>query len=940
MKKHSYIFLTMATLLCGCASDDYVGMDLPKDGEVAITFSSSEGAVTRADKTGADAAADLNNNFIVFGTKTVDGNRQTVFDHYSVNYKDGSALSTLSNYAGWEYVGQARPTTLDGTLTASTQTIKYWDFAASQYDFVAFSRGKGVPVGTGSGSSATYAKFSVVNPDNIGTDASATDLPPIYTVKGTNSEISSAYFSDLVTVENSSFATKPVTPRFRHFGAKVRVGLYETIPGYSVKDVKFYDSDDALASKLQSTTLFASSDIFPQLGSSGELRIAYTDAKQMVMKYVGESTNPAPLSYMGFGNLEYNADAANKESEANTVKYLGRTSDEATYAGGTTPADAYLTILPQAYQNVLPLNLKCDYTLVPTDGAGERIYVHGATAQVPAAYTQWQSNHAYTYLFKISDQTNGKPNPDADPVGLYPLSFDAVVVGDGDVQETVTTLNEKYPITTYQKGTPILDNTESGSENLYNSGNIYVVVGNGETLVTSGANQNVFLYEVALTPASGQTAVLSEENVADCLGGTATTTDTKTGANLTLTPISDKLTAKTTIVADDSPYGTAINVKCAVFNANKNKKYAIQYRYKENETDADYKYTYKVLSTGEQALLYYINYTAKSDDIWETTYGGLDKTLSWDLDTWKGQFDTKYEKNNITAENINEMFGPNVHLVKDKCEFDPITGQGRLAFDAPVTKIQYAFYYCNNLISIVIPETVTEIGMDAFSHCYSLISMTLPYGVTKIKEFAFDDCSNLKLLNCPSTLQDIGANAFQYCGFETIKLNEGLKSIGSSAFTHTYISEIEIPSTVETIDANAFDSSYRLEKVILPKRVGNIGASAFASIASLKTVVCNDKSSLPDDFNATIGNNAFSASSAYALESVEIPENVNVINETAFNGQYSLVSLKCYPTVPPTLSSAFTSINALDVKVPKDTYDSYQSVWDGKLPSGSTITEW
>ena len=65
---------------------------------------------------------------------------------------------------------------------------------------------------------------------------------------------------------------------------------------------------------------------------------------------------------------------------------------------------------------------------------------------IPAVYTRWKPGYAYTYLFKITDQTNGhtgvydptKPDDDpvnSDPAGLYPISFDAVVV---DTENVVT----------------------------------------------------------------------------------------------------------------------------------------------------------------------------------------------------------------------------------------------------------------------------------------------------------------------------------------------------------------------------------------------------------------------------------------------------------------------------------------------------------------------
>ena len=98
------------------------------------------------------------------------------------------------------------------------------------------------------------------------------------------------------------------------------------------------------------------------------------------------------------------------------------------------------------------LELRIDYTLVSIDGSDEEIKVHGAKAFVPSTYTKWLPNYAYTYVFKISDNTNGVTNPsDLTHEGLYPITFDAVVVdSEENTQSTITTVTLPS-VTTYQK---------------------------------------------------------------------------------------------------------------------------------------------------------------------------------------------------------------------------------------------------------------------------------------------------------------------------------------------------------------------------------------------------------------------------------------------------------------------------------------------------------
>ena len=123
----------------------------------------------------------------------------------------------------------------------------------------------------------------------------------------------------------------------------------------------------------------------------------------------------------------------------------------------------YFTILPTPSETeASPILIKCDYTLNSDDLSGETIKVTGATAAIPAAYSKWEPNTRYTYLFKISDKTNGTTgdpnNPKDDPAGLYPITFDAVVTEMTDKTQGTTTTVATPSITTYQAGS-VTDNT-------------------------------------------------------------------------------------------------------------------------------------------------------------------------------------------------------------------------------------------------------------------------------------------------------------------------------------------------------------------------------------------------------------------------------------------------------------------------------------------------
>ena len=98
--------------------------------------------------------------------------------------------------------------------------------------------------------------------------------------------------------------------------------------------------------------------------------------------------------------------------------------------------------------------MKVDYTRISTDGSGETITVTGATVKVPKKYTNWQPNFHYTYIFKITDSTNGSTGGTGTPSGLTPIVFDAIVSEElGGTQTTVTEFKEDGIGTTTKENT-------------------------------------------------------------------------------------------------------------------------------------------------------------------------------------------------------------------------------------------------------------------------------------------------------------------------------------------------------------------------------------------------------------------------------------------------------------------------------------------------------
>lgn len=501
-----FIAAASTLALASCSSDDFLGEIQGNEQNAAtsaINFGGDTGKITRATESGVTAAGLLDNNFVVVGfkgNKTDAANNETyAFDHYNVNFKDGSAFSTESNRAGWEYVNQkmdVKGVTPAGPLAqnASQQTIKYWDHSCASYDFIAFSMGKGA--------ASKYATPTHVDKDNLATAA--------YTLSGNVNTLSECYISDMKTVTEPNYNKTSVSMSFRHLASKVRMALFEIVPGYVISDVKFYTDANSTTTDNTEGTLIGkfnnSGTLTVYFPTTGTDHAGEDDYNKAHVKFTESATagETGVLDSKGFGAVNYNNQAEGTINAGTT--YLSQNAATPSYCG-------------TGYQNVLPsegkasaITLRIDYKLTSVDGTNETINVKGATATVPAEYTEWKSGYAYTYIFKISQNTNGSTGGTS--TGLTAISFDAVVVDDeaNGLQETITTVSDNS-ITTYG----YKDNKVTTNGNEYVNGtDIYATVyvpAAGKTPANTVAPQK--LYTVTLE--AGATQTINEASVANAL---------------------------------------------------------------------------------------------------------------------------------------------------------------------------------------------------------------------------------------------------------------------------------------------------------------------------------------------------------------------------------------------------------------------------------------
>lgn len=230
-------------------------------------------------------------------------------------------------------------------------------------------------------------------------------------------------------------------------------------------------------------------------------------------------------------------------------------------------------------------------------------------------------------------------------------------------------------------------------------------------------------------------------------------------------------------------------------------------------------------------------------------------------------------------------------------------GKGIIMFDTMITNVGYgAFMDCNNLLSITIPNSVTEIRSTAFYNCNELTSINIPDGVTSIGNSAFKGCS-LASITIPDSVTSIDSYAFYLC--------------------HN-LASITIPNNVTSIEYGAFSCCSNLTAFY-----GKYASSdnrcliidgklvAFAPFGLTEYVI-------PDSVTTIEYDTFFYCNS---LIDITIPESITTIGRTAFCGCSNLASIYCKPATPPTLgTNVFRQVStSAKIYVPAESVDAYKA---------------
>ena len=254
-----------------------------------------------------------------------------------------------------------------------------------------------------------------------------------------------------------------------------------------------------------------------------------------------------------------------------------------------------------------------------------------------------------------------------------------------------------------------------------------------------------------------------------------------------------------------------------------------------------------------------------------------------------------------------------------------------------------AFKACESLEEITIPNSVTSIGRGVFIDCTSLKSITIPSSITvsNFNDIVFLECTNLDTIYvCNSSFDKSNSSKFKisndgtlpenifyfdettgtitgYAGSATnVEIPSTINSInvttiGKDAFRDcTFIESIQFPEGLTSFSESSFYGCTSLTEIHLPDSLIYTGNNSFGGCTNLKTVTFGENSKLKNiDYGTFI--------SCTSLESINIPNTVELISGYAFNGCKSLKNIKIPSSVTKILNYAFENCTSLiEINIP------------------------
>lgn len=394
-----------------------------------------------------------------------------VMQNYLVAYTGNAAYSSWkTKEASWTYQGlgysdEKAPSAVAAPYTKSvhsTQTISYWDEDAGTYYFYAYTpymsegdASRPHTITIGSNSNGEYLQFNglrafYTSPANGG--AASSDISSYQTGLQTGKQTGAGYQptisltgnnDEILNANEALYAGQAMSPEyytvdvpiiFKHVNAKVRVAFWSDIKGYDIElldlvpddvDITYGTGQSPVKGVVFTPSTQAMTDITKPQTPKAQLAPYYNNACVRV-EGIKPQSEDSRTSFTGIsvGNTQY--DTVTHENLYFAIPpaetKIGKTKENATVLPTAYyPLPNYeSTIMPPGYITATiggsqvasntGFTVHASFAMKASDNSTE-IKVYDARVYVPADKCRWEPGKLYSYVFRITDKSNGTTNP-------------------------------------------------------------------------------------------------------------------------------------------------------------------------------------------------------------------------------------------------------------------------------------------------------------------------------------------------------------------------------------------------------------------------------------------------------------------------------------------------------------------------------------------------
>lgn len=267
-----------------------------------------------------------------------------------------------------------------------------------------------------------------------------------------------------------------------------------------------------------------------------------------------------------------------------------------------------------------------------------------------------------------------------------------------------------------------------------------------------------------------------------------------------------------------------------------------------------------------------------------------------------------------------------------------------------ITTIGNFAFWDTGITSITIPDSVTSMGAQMFQQCINLQSVVLGRGLTSIPDSTFSQCSNLNNVEIPNTITSIGKNAFYKTSIKRIVLTSKEITLGKYCFWEcSQLEEVVFDEGVETITVNS--GSYPFYKpsavrVYFSSTVSSIGKNLFSYSDSLQEIEVSQNNQNYASVDGILYDKAVTSIIKVPVGikgEVNIANGVQEIPSNAFWCCYDITAINIPNTVTKINTEAFGNTNITSISFPdsvrtfgQDIFNSVSTLKSLHLGSGAS----